>query len=213
MIQVSSSPERLLAKQPRASQPGRLITAHRPSLLSRAATCSTASNLSLNPDRAYPPRRHDPRRRFRNQRRLTMLVRLFDDVTGADVALVVPGKVANTLPIMTGISNIVAGVDPTSANDSTQGYSVGSIWVNKNIGGTASYECIDATAGNAVWIYGGSKLGDPEPAGLTTQAGGAPRASGTVLGSFKEEGNIYRTSGLNIAGNGADTTDDIMLGL
>src|SRR5258708_15741626 len=79
MIQVSSSPESLLAKRPRASQPGRLITAHRPSLLSRAATCSTASNLSLNPDRAYPPRRHDPRRRFRNQRRLTMLVRLFDE--------------------------------------------------------------------------------------------------------------------------------------
>src|SRR5258708_34378327 len=131
MIQVSSSPERLLAKRPRASQPGRLITAHRPSLLSRAATCSTASNLSLNPDRAYPPRRHDPRRRFRNQRRLTMLVRLFDDVRGADVALVAPAKFANTLPVSTGISNFVAAVDPPSAKDPRHGTAVAYIRVNR----------------------------------------------------------------------------------
>ncbi len=44
-----------------------------------------------------------------------------------------------------------------------------------------------------------------------TQMGSAP--NGTVLGVFREEGNIAAVAGNPVAGNGADTTDDILWGV
>ena len=46
---------------------------------------------------------------------------------------------------------------------------------------------------------------------MLTQAGGAALLS--TFGAFTEEGNIYRNIGAPIAGNGADTTDDILGGV
>jgi hypothetical protein len=50
--------------------------------------------------------------------------------------------------------NYAAVTDPTVSNDSTQGYSVGSIWLNTAT--NVAYVCFDATAGAAVWADPGS---------------------------------------------------------
>ena len=50
-----------------------------------------------------------------------------------------------------------------------------------------------------------------EPTGMLTQFGGS--ALFAANGAFGEEGNIYRNVGNPIAGNAADTTDDILGGI
>lgn len=45
-------------------------------------------------------------------------------------------------------SNLSASAVPTAADDSTAGYSIGSTWI---FSGT-TYNCVDATAGSAVWV-------------------------------------------------------------
>ena len=47
------------------------------------------------------------------------------------------------------LSNYAATAAPTANDDSTQGYEVGSLWVNIN--GALLYICFNATAGAAVW--------------------------------------------------------------
>ena len=46
-------------------------------------------------------------------------------------------------------SSNIATVDPTAANDSSQGYSVGSLWVNTT--SNHSFICVDATNTSAIW--------------------------------------------------------------
>jgi len=46
-------------------------------------------------------------------------------------------------------ANLSASSDPTTSNDSTQGYTVGSIWINTST--DSAFICMDATASNAVW--------------------------------------------------------------
>ena len=59
---------------------------------------------------------------------------------------------------------------------------------------------------------GAATLGVPPNApGETTVFGGS--AQGTPLAAFAEEGNLYRNIGNPIAGNSADTTDDILTGV
>ena len=45
--------------------------------------------------------------------------------------------------------NFTATTDPTPTNDSSEGYGVGSIWVNTS--SKTSFQCMDATEGSAVW--------------------------------------------------------------
>lgn len=47
-------------------------------------------------------------------------------------------------------NNYAASVDPGSSNDSTQGYSGGSQWVNTTA--NRSWVCLSAAAGAAVWV-------------------------------------------------------------
>lgn len=47
------------------------------------------------------------------------------------------------------LDNITAVIDPTALNDSTQGYSVGSAWVNISSG--QSFVCVDEAVGAAIW--------------------------------------------------------------
>jgi hypothetical protein len=61
-------------------------------------------------------------------------------VTKAQVGL---GNVQNIL------SNLSATTDPTITNDSSQGYSVGSIWINTSTG--KALICASSTVGNASW--------------------------------------------------------------
>ncbi|MBV9968661.1 MAG: hypothetical protein JO228_01655 [Xanthobacteraceae bacterium] len=59
---------------------------------------------------------------------------------------------------------------------------------------------------------GAATLGVPANApGESTIFGGS--AQGTSLAAFSEEGNLYRSIGNPIAGNGADTTDDVLAGV
>jgi hypothetical protein len=48
------------------------------------------------------------------------------------------------------------------------------------------------------------------PSSVQTIFGGS--ASGSAFGAFSEEGNLYRVVGNPVAGNAADTTDDILAG-
>jgi hypothetical protein len=50
-----------------------------------------------------------------------------------------------------------------------------------------------------------------DPNNVTTVFGGS--AANAILGTFKEEGNLYRNVANPIAGNGADTNDDILDGI
>jgi hypothetical protein len=54
------------------------------------------------------------------------------------------GNVLNTLVNFSGV------VDPTSANDSSEGYSIGSTWLNTI--SLREFKCFDASAGIAVWV-------------------------------------------------------------
>lgn len=45
--------------------------------------------------------------------------------------------------------NLSAGADPIGSNDNTQGYAVGSRWINTSTG--AVFMCVDASTGAAIW--------------------------------------------------------------
>ena len=106
--------------------------------------------------------------------------------------------------------NLAATTDPGATSDNTQGYVAGSIWIN-----TAAFRvwiCQSAATNAAVWLLDGVQPGvGVEPANMLTQFGGS--AFGSTFGAFTEEGNLYRNVGNPIAGNGADTTDDIIGGI
>jgi hypothetical protein len=55
-------------------------------------------------------------------------------------------------------TNLNASADPTASNDSTQGYSVGSIWVNTTASPRRAFICVDNTATAAVWVQLGGKV-------------------------------------------------------
>jgi hypothetical protein len=141
-----------------------------------------------------------------------MLARLLDDVTGADVAVNLPGKIGSTLPTLVGISNLTAITNPGASNDGTQGYSIGSQWYNTVT--QSIWTCVANTTGAAVWLWEGVVPGlGAQPSSMVTQFGGAAQLNPlTPFSAFGEEGNLYRNVGNPIAANAADTTDDILDG-
>lgn len=110
------------------------------------------------------------------------------------------------------VINATAVTDPGVANDITQGYFVGSIWLNTKL--NRVWMCLSNTAGAAVWLLDGIVPGvGVEPSGVQTQFGGAAISNPqTPFAQFGEEGNLYRNVGNPIAGNTADTNDDILDG-
>ncbi len=96
-------------------------------------------------------------------------------------------------------ANLTATTDPGVGNDSTQGYVVGSRWINTSA--SRMWVCQSSAAGAAVWILTGVVPGvGVEPASMLTQFGG-----GTA--SFPEEGNVNRqisSAGVNPGTTGAD---------
>jgi hypothetical protein len=131
-----------------------------------------------------------------------MLARLLDTVTGADIPVAVPGKVGGVLPSIVAFSNLAASADPGVGNDSTQGYSVGSLWFNNAAGAKRVWSCYDATAGAAKWAFVGADYssGGTVPATEATQFG-------TGAGLMAAEGNINRqisSAGVQPGATGAD---------
>jgi hypothetical protein len=111
-----------------------------------------------------------------------------------------------------GINNFAATTDPGVGNDNTQGYGPGSEWFNTTL--SREWTCLSAATGAAVWSLGGvvPAVG-VEPSGMLTQFGSAAvTAALTPFAQFGEEGNLYRNIANPIAGNAADTTDDILDG-
>ena len=96
------------------------------------------------------------------------------------------------------INNFVATTDPTVTNDASQGYGVGSTWINTS--NSRQWICLTNAIGAAAWVLAGVVPGvGVEPSSMLTQFG-----SGT--NSFPEEGNVYRTAsaGVNPGGTGGD---------
>jgi hypothetical protein len=100
-------------------------------------------------------------------------------------------------------NNVGATTDPNMSNDVTQDYSVGSRWFN--ITTRRVWVCLSAATGAASWAIDGVVPGvGVEPSNMLTYFGGG---SGTLL----EAGNLNRQIGNPLAGNNADTTDDVLV--
>ena len=88
--------------------------------------------------------------------------------------------------------NLSATSDPSASNDNTQGYTVGSLWVN-----TATrrlWTCISAATRGGAWALAGLVPGiGAEPANISTLFGGG-------TGMFLRAGNLYRLAGNPLAG-------------
>jgi hypothetical protein len=79
----------------------------------------------------------------------------------------------------------ITTTDPTASNDNTQGYAIGSLWINTTA--LRIWECVSAATGAAAWVFSGAAYssGGSTPATEVTQFG-----SGTALAAA--EGNINR---------------------
>jgi hypothetical protein len=86
-----------------------------------------------------------------------------------------------------------------------------SVTININLTNSRIWRCMSAGTGAAVWALEGVTPGiGVDPANMLTQFGNT--TFGAAFSAFTEEGNLYRNIGNPIAGNGADTTDDIIGG-
>jgi hypothetical protein len=98
-----------------------------------------------------------------------------------------------------GFDNLSATTDPGVGNDTTQGYVVGSLWVNTSTG--RAWVCVSNATGAATWALAGTIPGTGiEPSSMLTYFGGG-------TGSFGREGNLSRqivSAGVNPGATGAD---------
>ena len=98
--------------------------------------------------------------------------------------------------------NLSATTDPGASDDSTQDYSVGSRWLN--ISASRAWTCLAAATGAAICVLDGVVPGvGVVPSNMLTYFGSG---TGTILG----DGNLNRQIGNPLAGNNADTTDDVL---
>jgi hypothetical protein len=98
--------------------------------------------------------------------------------------------------------NLLATTDPNASNDNTQGYSVGSLWVNNTA--RRLWTCTSAATGNANWVLDGVVPGlGAEPSDISTYFGG-----GTA--TFFRGGNLTRVVGNPVGANTADEADDVL---
>jgi hypothetical protein len=108
-------------------------------------------------------------------------------------------------------SSLTKTRDPLSTDDVTQGISVGTVWFNSSA--KRAWINYSNAAGAAAWWFAGAdytNLG-ANPNFEITQFGGA--LVGSPFAVMFEEGNLYRNVGNPIAGNGVDTTLDILGGI
>lgn len=100
------------------------------------------------------------------------------------------------------VNNFSAITDPTSANDNTQDYGPGGLWLN--ITANRLWVCQSAGTNAAVWILGGVVPGvGVEPSSMLTVFGGGAQ-------SFASAGIIARYQSVTGTGNGNDITEDTL---
>jgi hypothetical protein len=98
--------------------------------------------------------------------------------------------------------NLSATADPTGADDDTQDYSVGSRWLNTTA--SRAWTCLSAATGAAIWVLDGVVPGvGVMPSNMLTYFGNG-------IGTILSDGNLHREIGNPLAGNNADTTDDVL---
>jgi hypothetical protein len=105
-------------------------------------------------------------------------------------------------------NNFAATAAPTVSNDTSQGYSVGSTWVNMATNPDTIYVCTDATKGAAVWLLSATSSAAGQfvaPAATTpTGTGGAASITGGAGGTTSGAGGAAsQTGGAATAGNSA----------
>jgi hypothetical protein len=99
-------------------------------------------------------------------------------------------------------NNLSATADPSASDDNTQDYSVGSRWLNTSA--SRAWTCLSAATGAAIWVLDGVVPGvGAVPSNMLTYFGGG---TGAMLG----DGNLVRQIGNPLAGNTADTADDVL---
>lgn len=137
-------------------------------------------------------------------------VRIFDPAIGdraiqlpiPATGMTPPGGAPANQPVLFGLVNTVSS-DPSASQDSTQGYTVGSVVFNNTAGQLRIWSCRDATATAAKWVFEGADYasGGTNPNIEITQFGGAPSAQ------MAEEGNINRqvsSAGVQPGSTGVD---------
>jgi hypothetical protein len=98
--------------------------------------------------------------------------------------------------------NLSATTDPGKSDDDTQDYSVGSRWLNTTT--SRAWTCLSAVSDAAIWLLDGVVPGvGVVPSNMLSYFGGG---TGTTVGS----GNLNRQIGNPLAGNNADTADDVL---
>lgn len=122
------------------------------------------------------------------------------------IAAVATGDVIDLIrggcTLLPAYNHLSATTDPSVSNDNTQDYSVGSRWLNTTA--RRAWTCLSATTGAALWVLDGVVPGlGVEPSNMSTYFGGG-------TGTFLTEGNLVRLAGNPLAGNHADTTDDVL---
>ena len=104
--------------------------------------------------------------------------------------------------ILPAYDNLSATTDPSGADDHTQDYSVGSLWLNTTA--SRAWTCLSAAISAAIWVLDGVVPGvGVMPSNMLTYFG-----SGT--GTIVSDGNLHRQIGNPLAGNNADTADDVL---
>jgi hypothetical protein len=99
-------------------------------------------------------------------------------------------------------NNLSATVDPTGSDDNTQDYSAGSRWLNSTA--SRAWTCLAAATDAAIWVLDGFVPGvGVMPSNMLTYFDSG-------IGTILSDGNLHREIGNPLAGNNADTTDDVL---
>jgi len=102
--------------------------------------------------------------------------------------------------------NYAGTVAPDADNDVTEGYSIGSVWVNTTATPHEVYRCVDATEGAAVWLNTSletSELGSMalQNAGEVAITGGMVEAEVTPTNDMNiPETKVYKVNGVQVVG-------------
>jgi hypothetical protein len=127
---------------------------------------------------------------------------------GGDITVLVQGGVTKKVSLTTLatyfgtlIKNNFAGTTaPGTGDDSSDGYAIGSVWVNTTANPKEAYRCVDASAGNAVWLNTTLEIGEVTPLlnAKADKVATSPSPEG-YLAKFDASGNLVTSDKLSSA--------------